>query len=211
MFNDIALSYDFLNNIISFFTHGFIKKRAIKSLKIKPCSYVLDLCCGTGDLARIVKENHPESEVFGIDFSGAMIEIASKKVPKADFFVSDATKTGFKDSYFNYILMGFGLRNIENRTQALREIYRILKKDGYFLHIDFGKKNFFNKIYDFMVLFLAKIFSKNFEAYKYLLDSKNAFLEPDELIKEFKSAGFKLEKVEFCCFNLISFQVLSKN
>lgn len=64
MFNKIATKYDFLNNIISFGLHKYIKICALKTLKIKSNSKVLDLCCGSGDLGRIVKKNSTELRCY---------------------------------------------------------------------------------------------------------------------------------------------------
>ena len=79
LFDNLSNKYDFMNNIISFGTHKLIKKKAVRSLKIKPNSKVLDLCCGTGDLGAIIKEIEPTCDVVGVDFSQQMLEIARKK------------------------------------------------------------------------------------------------------------------------------------
>lgn len=211
MFDKIAPQYDFWNNIISFYTHIYIKKAAIRALTIKPNSKVLDLCSGSGDLSRIAKDMEPSIESFGVDFSEKMINIAKTKAPNTVFSLQDATNTDFEDSYFDYILMGFGLRNIEDRKKALKEVFRLLKKGGYFLHIDFGCKNFLSTIYDFAILLLTKLFSGNEKAYKYLIKSKNQFPSPNELVKEFNNCGFEVKKINFCCCKLISYQILIKN
>ena len=69
MFNLIAGKYDMINNVMSFKTQNYIKYKSIKNLNIKPHNNVIDLCCGTGDLAIFVKEIQPEANVVGIDFS----------------------------------------------------------------------------------------------------------------------------------------------
>ena len=211
MFNKIAAHYDLLNNIISCFTHYQVKKIAVKNLKITPNSKVLDLCCGTGDLGKIAKKLTPSCEVIGVDFSKNMTDLAAKKSPNIKFMEQDATNLNFDDNSFDYVLMGFGLRNIKDRQAALKEIHRVLKKDGVFLHLDFGNKNFLNKIYDLIITFFAKMFFKNTESYLYLLKSKNEFPPPNILAEEFKNAGFNVKTIKYCCFNLISFQICLKN
>lgn len=211
MFNKIAAHYDLLNNIISFFTHYQVKKIAVKNLKITPNSKVLDLCCGTGDLGRIAKKLTPSCEVIGVDFSKNMTDLAAKKSPSIKYMEQDATNLNFDDNSFDYVLMGFGLRNIKDRQAALKEVYRVLKPDGAFLHLDFGNKNFLNKMYDLIITFFAKMFFKNTESYLYLLKSKNEFPPPNILAEEFKNVGFKVETIKYCCFNLISFQICLKN
>lgn len=209
MFNKISSEYDFLNNIISFFTHILVKKAALKTLNIKDGAKVLDLCSGSGDLGRIVKDTMPGAEVFGVDFSENMIQIAKKKNPDIKYLNADALQLPFEDNYFDYIVMGFGLRNIPDKNRALSEIYRTLKYDGKFLHLDFGKKTIFNKIYDVVVTFFASFF-KDKEAYLYLIKSKNNFFSPEELIKIFKDAGFDCILKKELLFKIISFQIFIK-
>ena len=157
LFDNLSNKYDFMNNIISFSTHKTIKEKAIKALNIKPNSKVLDLCCGTGDLGAIIKEIEPTCDVVGVDFSSQMLEIARKKHPNITFWEADATNLSFEKNSFDYIVMGFGLRNIPQKNKVLENIYKILKTNGKFLHLDFGKQNKISKIYDNLILFLAKI------------------------------------------------------
>ena len=210
MFNVISSEYDFMNNIISFGMHNYIKSECIKSLDIKPHDIVLDLCCGTGDLAGLVKKYQPNTDVCGIDISENMIKIAKNKYKNIQFFQGDITNLPYKDNYFDIVTFGFGLRNILNAEKAVEEIYRILKPNGIFLHIDFGNKNFANKIYDKITPFLASNFTKNKSAYNYLIKSKEIFPEPKDLIKDFESKGFKIIKRKDYIFNVISSQVLTK-
>ena len=130
LFDNLANKYDFMNNIISFGTHKFIKKLAIKELNIKPNSKVLDLCCGTGDLGSIIKETEPTCDITGVDFSENMLEIARKRNPKNTYWNFDTTNLPFEKNSFDYIVMGFGLRNIVQKNKALEEIHRILKPNG---------------------------------------------------------------------------------
>lgn len=211
MFNMIAEKYDFMNNIISFGTQRFIKYKCIENLDIQPHSNILDLCTGTGDLAKIIKKLYPLSTITGIDLSEKMIHIAKDKVRGVKFFQGDATELPFSDKTFDIVTMGFGLRNIQNPEKAIEQIYRVLKPNGLFLHLDFGEKNFLNKIFDKTVPILAKIFSKNTYAYSYLIKSKKTFLTPDDLINDFEKKGFVLQKRKEYLFKVISCQIMKKN
>ena len=210
LFDNLSNKYDFMNNIISFGTHKTIKEKAIKALNIKPNSKVLDLCCGTGDLAGIIKQIEPTCDVIGVDFSRQMLEIARKKQPNITFWEADATNLSFEKNSFDYIVMGFGLRNIPQKNKGLENIYKILKTNGKFLHLDFGKQNKISKIYDNLILFLAKIFTKNTKPYKYLVLSKNNFLEPEELIELFKFNKFEYITHKNLMFDQISYQIMRK-
>ena len=210
MFNEISLYYDKMNNCISLGTHKFIKYLAIRELNIKPRSLVLDLCCGTGDFSEIIMKRFPRVKVIGLDFSPEMLKIAKQKNPNGVFMQGDCTKLPFSDNEFKYITMGFGLRNIERHYLALSEIYRVLDKDGKFLHLDFGKHNFISNIFDKIVPFMVKVIGENPDHYKYLLESKHEFPEPERLIKEIESHGFIHRKTCNYLFGAISAQIFQK-
>ncbi len=210
MFDEISRHYDLGNNIISFGTHYIIKYLAIKELDIQPRSMVLDLCCGTGDFTKAINKIYPRAKVIGLDFSKEMINLAKVKNPKGAFIQADCTNLPFGNKDFQYITMGFGLRNIENRAKTLSEISRVLNSGGKYLHLDFGNHNKLSFIFNFFVQILSKIFGKNTQHYQYLLDSKNEFPEPNELIKEFEHYGFKLVKRCDYLFGTISAQIMEK-
>lgn len=210
MFDEISTHYDKMNNYISFGTHYLIKKNALKNLKIGKNSYVLDLCCGTGDFTQIISKISPKSKVIGLDNSVEMLKLAKAKNPDKVFMQGDCTELPFTQNEFDFITIGFGLRNIENRKKALSEIYRILKKGGKFLHLDFGRHNLSSRIFDFIVVLIIKILKLNSENYLYLLKSKNEYPEPDELIKEFEKQGFELLKRQDFLFGAVSYQIMGK-
>lgn len=210
MFDTIANKYDLMNNVISFGFHKFIKSKCINLLEIKDGYNIADLCSGTGDLAALIKSKNPRTNIIGVDFSKEMISIARKKNPNICFSCEDVTRLSFPDNTFDIVTIGFGLRNIGNAEKAIDEIYRILKPNGIFMHIDFGEKNLFSYIFDALVLFLSKILSPNYKAYSYLIKSKREFLEPADLIKDFESKQFKLIKRKDFLFKIISCQIMVK-
>lgn len=203
MFNKIANHYDFLNTLISFGLHKIIKTQCIKLLNIKNDDKVLDLCCGTGDLTRIIKNY--TSEVTGIDFSENMLKIAKKKDVHVNYICADITNLPFSNQSFDFVTAGFGLRNVENLEKVLTEIHRTLKSGGIFLHLDFGEKNVLSKCFDkFVLTFIGFL-----KPYEYLIKSKQDFYSPSELIKIFEQSGFKLlKRKDFIC-GAISVQILT--
>lgn len=210
LFNEIAQYYDKTNNFISVFSHYIIKYFALRELNIKPRSLILDVCCGTGDFTRLIAKVSPRSRVIGVDFCENMLKIAKNKNPKGVFVLVDCLELPFKEREFNYVTAGFGLRNIKDRAKAVSEIYRVLDFDGQFLHLDFGIRNSFSKVFDRLVPVVAKCLKINLEHYKYLINSKQEFPEPDELIKEFETHGFKLVKRVDYLFGVISAQIMQK-
>ena len=143
LINIYPIDYDFINDLMSFGLHKKIKEESIKRLNIKPNSIVLDLCCGTGDLAKIIKQKHSDSTVIGVDFSSKMLELAKEKVKDVEFIEMNVQNMSFSDNYFDCVVCSFGLRNVEHIDKALYEIHRVLKPEGKFLHLDFGNKNIF--------------------------------------------------------------------
>jgi demethylmenaquinone methyltransferase/2-methoxy-6-polyprenyl-1,4-benzoquinol methylase len=210
MFDNIAQNYDKMNNFISLGLHFFVKYLALRELNIQPRTSVLDLCCGTGDFTKLITKFYPRAKIIGLDFSKKMLKLAKEKNPKNVFIQADVTEIPFKNEEFDYITFGFGLRNIENRTKAISEIQRVLVDGGKFLHLDFGEHNNFSKIFNGIVFIMAKFFSKDYESYKYLVESKEDFPSPEMLIKEVESCGLKLFKRQDFLFGIVSAQIFVK-
>lgn len=210
MFDEISIYYDKMNNFISFGTHYLVKYFAIKELNISPRTMLLDLCCGTGDFTMLISHFFPRVKVIGLDFSSQMIKLAKTKNPQGVFIQGDCMALPFANEEFDYITMGFGLRNIQDREKVLTECYRVLNKGGKFLQLDFGKHNLTSKIFDFIVPFFVKLFKTNPQHYAYLLCSRAEFPEPDELIQEYEKAGFKYVKKCDYLFGTISAQIMEK-
>ncbi|MCM1339752.1 MAG: ubiquinone/menaquinone biosynthesis methyltransferase [Muribaculaceae bacterium] len=210
IFDEISPYYDRMNNIISLGTHYFLNYFVLKNLALGENSFMLDLCCGTGDFTKIASVIAPKTRVIGLDLSEQMIKQAKLKNKDGVFMVGDCTNLPFHDGEFDYVTMGFGLRNIENRAKALDEAYRVLTSGGRFLHLDFGLHNPVSKIFNVIVIFFAGIFCVNSKHYRYLLESKSEFPEPNELIREFEAHGFKYEKRLDYLFGAISAQIMRK-
>jgi demethylmenaquinone methyltransferase/2-methoxy-6-polyprenyl-1,4-benzoquinol methylase len=201
MFNSIAHKYDVMNDVISLGLHRRVKTAALGQLNIPAGAKILDLCCGTGDLARIVKKIQPQAEVTGVDFSAQMLEIARTQCANITLLQDDVNQLRFDNGSFDIVTMGFGLRNVEDKEKALAQIHRLLKPGGQFLHLDFGEKNFISSLFDFCVqLFLP-------QPYDYLISSKQAFPPPEQLIKTIEAAGFKFKTRKDYVLGVISSQL----
>ena len=153
---------------------------------------------------------NPSARVIGLDNSIDMLKLAKFKNPHSSFIQGDCLNLPFGENEFDIVTAGFGLRNIEDRNKALSQIHKVLKDGGQFLHLDFGKHNLFSKIFDLYVKFLTVFFVKNPEPYLYLIESKNDYPEPNELIQEFEDCGFKMLKRKDFLFGVISAQVFIK-
>ncbi len=211
MFDNISKRYDFLNNLISLGLHKIIKRLALKGLDIKDNQSAIDLCTGTGDIAGILSKINPILKVTGVDFSSKMLKIARHKYPDITFIESDCADIPFEENYFDICTMFFGYRNVEDKDRCLKEIYRVIKPNGQFLHLDFGKCNFLcNRILDIIILIAAKLCAKHRYAYKYLIKTKREFMTPEEVIQTFEKYGLKHTKVKNYIFGIISAQYFIK-
>ncbi len=207
MFNQIAKVYDINNNLMSFGQHVRIKKQAVNFLNAH-CAKVLDLCTGTGDIAGFIDKS---CEVTGLDFSEKMLEIARKKFPWVNFLEGDCTNLPFADNSFDLVTISFGLRNIENYDKALDEICRVLKPNGLFMHLDFGKKNILGDIlFDIIVPHLVKIFYKDSLPYEYLVKSKKLFFDETALVELFERHNLSLKEKHSMLFGGASCQICIK-
>lgn len=204
MFNHIAFRYDLLNTFLSFGIHHLWKRKAIQKIQSKPDSNYLDLCCGTGDLSHLISKNNKSSQIVGVDLSESMLKIAQKKHPHIQFIKASATDLPFDSNSFNAVIIGFGIRNVVERGQAFKEIFRCLKPEGQLIILEFGipQNKLFNNLYKFYFLkvlpTLGKIFSKHQYAYQYLPESTLKFPQAHDFLKEFESHQFidlKMEKL----------------
>lgn len=215
LFDSISNNYDKLNDIMSFGMHRKIKKEVIRDLKINSNSQILDLCTGTGDLAGLLKKEYPNTQVTGVDFSSNMLAIAREKYSNIKFLEADCAQLPFENESFNLCIISFGLRNVENIERVLKEIHRVLKKDGYFINLDLGKPNrFFNlllKPYIYLwISLLGKIFHGDETPYKYLAVSNESFPSQKELVKIYQEIGFSNVSNKNYLFGQIASQISRK-
>jgi demethylmenaquinone methyltransferase/2-methoxy-6-polyprenyl-1,4-benzoquinol methylase len=133
MFDGIAHRYDLVNRVISLGIDQSWRKKTVRSLELKPGARVLDLATGTGDLAIMVSRMHPDVTLVGVDPSEKMLEVGQKKLVEAglsqriELQVGDAQALKFPDNSFDGLCIAFGIRNVPDRLQGLREMARVTK------------------------------------------------------------------------------------
>ena len=222
MFGKIAPRYDFLNHLLSFsLDHVWRRRTAKKFAHIlkQPDARILDLCCGTGDLAFALEsarrrmdaagekiQRHP---IVGSDFVAGMLTRAREKaVAMAGapvFAAGDSMNLPFADSSFDLATTAFGFRNLANYEHGLREIARVLKRGGEVGILEFTEPGsgpmagVFRFYFKHILPRIGGAISGNTEAYAYLPGSVSKFPSPPALAALMESAGFT--NVEFVAWN----------
>jgi demethylmenaquinone methyltransferase/2-methoxy-6-polyprenyl-1,4-benzoquinol methylase len=162
---------------------------------------VLDLCCGTGDLAFAFRRQAPDgAEIVGSDFVPEMLVRARAKGAAAgaavEFIEADALNLPFAPASFDLVSCAFGFRNLANYEHGLNEILRVLKPGGAAAILEFAEPSgkLFGALYRFyfrrILPVLGGMISGNASAYAYLPSSVSAFPSPEALQAQFERAGF---------------------
>ncbi|MAQ42987.1 MAG: bifunctional demethylmenaquinone methyltransferase/2-methoxy-6-polyprenyl-1,4-benzoquinol methylase UbiE [Candidatus Marinimicrobia bacterium] len=200
IFNDISTTYDFLNHFLSLGIDIIWRKKFIKSLGFSKDDKVLDVATGTGDVAFAIKKKY-KSEIIGLDLSINMLDIAKKKSKKMNaedivFMEGDAENLPFDDNAFNKLVISYGLRNLGDCKKGLEEFYRVLKPNSKIGILEFlhPKSTIISKLFKFyfnnILPRVASLFS-NSKAYRYLPESVENFMTPNELKILLEEVGFK--------------------
>lgn len=204
MFGRIAPRYDLLNHLLSLDIDKLWRRRVARrfsALLHDPNARVLDLCCGTGDLAFAFRREAPQgAEITGSDFVAEMLVRARAKAAAAradvKFVEADALNLPFADGSFDLVSCAFGIRNLANYERGLREILRVLKPGGAAGILEFAEPpgKMFGAVYRFyfrrILPILGAMISGNASAYTYLPNSVSAFPSPEELKLQFERVGF---------------------
>ncbi|UXR68735.1 demethylmenaquinone methyltransferase [Staphylococcus sp. IVB6246] len=205
VFQNISGKYDRLNNIISFEQHKSWRKKVMKEMNVQPGSIALDVCCGTADWT--IALSHavgPDGEVTGLDFSENMLKVGEEKTSNMDnirLVQGDAMALPFEDNTFDYVTIGFGLRNIPDYKVALAEMYRVLKPGGMVVCLETSQptipvfKQGYKLYFKFIMPLFGKLFAKSKAEYEWLQQSAFDFPDRDTLKQLFESVHFQNVKV----------------
>lgn len=197
LFNDIASRYELLNHLMSAGRHLAWRRAVLNRLKPKPSQMVLDLCGGTGDFTLLFhrKIKTPFSHLLLLDLSEKMLHEANKK-GKLQTVQGDATALPLVDERFDIVVCGFGMRNLPSAQKGLEECYRVLKNSGELAILDLFKPNtpftrfFYNGLGRFAVPIIG-LLARRREEYRYLLESLQGFVTPQEFASWMVEAGFQ--------------------
>lgn len=208
VFEKVYGKYDSMNSIISFQRHKAWRKDVMKQMAVTEGSKALDVCCGTGDWSLSLSEEVGSSgEVVGLDFSKNMLSVAEKKkeelkAENISFIHGDAMALPFEDNTFDYVTIGFGLRNVSDYLTVLKELHRVVKPQGTVVCLEtsqptlIGFRQLYYLYFRFIMPLIGRVFAKSYQEYAWLHESAKDFPDKKVLKQMFLQAGFSQVKVK---------------
>ena len=202
LFNRIAPVYDQLNNGLSLGQHQVWKRMTLKWSEAHSGDICLDLCCGSGDLAQLLaRQVGATGQVYGVDFSSALLAIAAQRMTNQypplpiHWVEANVLDLPFENNSFDAATMGYGLRNVTDIPQCLRELYRVLKPGAKAAILDFHRpkdpliRTFQQWYLDNAVVPTAERLGLT-EEYAYIAPSLDRFPTGREQVSLAEQAGF---------------------
>ena len=163
LFERIAPEYDRLNDLLSLGLHRLWKRQALHWLRPIPGQRLVDLCCGTGDLALLLAARvRPGGEVLGLDAAAAPLEVARRRGARQPWLPlrwrqGDALATGLAAGWADGASMAYGLRNLADPGAGLRELRRLLRPGGRAVVLDFNRPSPGGGLEAFQRLYLRRV------------------------------------------------------
>ena len=163
---------------------------------------VVDVAVGTAEVAMEIARQRPKARLVGVDFTPAMLVVGKRKLAKRDLserirmLAGDARRLPLPDGCADYVTISFGIRNVQERDQALAEFKRVLKPGGTLYVMEFSLPDnpvlrFLYRLYfDHILPPFGNWLSRTDYAYSYLMESVYAFPGPEDFSAEIKQAGF---------------------
>jgi ubiquinone/menaquinone biosynthesis methyltransferase len=203
LFNRIAPAYDRLNDWLSLGQHRIWKQMAVQWSGAQVGATCLDVCCGSGDLARLLaRQVGKTGKVYGVDFSAAQLVVAQQRTRESVQFLpvewieADALHLPFEDNQFDAATMGYGLRNVLDIPRSLTELRRVLQPGAKVAILDFHRPTsstmrVFQQWYlNTVVVPMAESLGLKQE-YAYISPSLDRFPTGDQQVTLAQQAGFK--------------------
>ncbi len=207
-FNEIAKNYDTFNDLFTFGMHRKWKRKLLDELEINKAERAIDLCCGSGDIAMMMlhpKYQNKNLRIVACDFSEGMLEVMEKRLRKNNLWENIEIRKEnvlnlpqwFENS-FDVATVGYGIRNVKDRMKFFQEVYRILKVGGKFGILEVGtiKPDWIRPFAHFFMKHIIPwigyiLQGQKHKMYDYLPASALEFPEPEYIVNELKSVGFK--------------------
>ena len=200
VFDQVFDKYDLMNDFMSLGVHRLWKKNLLNMMNASPKQKLIDVACGTGDIAKLFLNNiNKDFKITCVDPNKGMINKGKEKLKKfrnINWIIAPAEKLPIKKDSFDFYTISFGLRNTKNLDKALSEAYRVLKPGGRFLCLEFSKiqnsnLNLIYKNYSKLIPTIGKLIVGKKEPYEYLVKSIENFINQDQLIDLMIKNNFK--------------------
>ncbi|KXH82024.1 demethylmenaquinone methyltransferase [Sporosarcina sp. HYO08] len=200
VFEKVSGNYDKMNSVISFNQHKKWRTDMMNRMAVQEGASALDVCCGTADWTIALAEAvGADGHVTGLDFSEGMLATGREKTadyPNITLVQGNAMQLPFPDHSFDYVTIGFGLRNVADYLTVLKEMNRVLKPGGMIACLETsqtkipGYRQLFKFYFKFIMPVLGKIFAKSYKEYAWLQESADNFPDMEGLAQLFTDAGF---------------------
>ena len=205
VFDSVAARYDLMNDLMSGGLHRLWKRFMLERSGIRPGERVLDVAGGTGDLSRLFAGRVGASgQVVLTDINANMLARGRDRLADAGLVLPlvrcDAERLPFRNAHFDCVCIGFGLRNVTHKPEAVREMTRVLRPGGRVLVLEFSQvwaplKPLYDA-YSFQFLpRLGRLVTGDEASYRYLAESIRVHPAQEELKAMMEAAG--LERVEY--------------
>jgi demethylmenaquinone methyltransferase/2-methoxy-6-polyprenyl-1,4-benzoquinol methylase len=223
MFSAIAPRYDFCNHLFSFGLDFFWRKKTANLCCTKPIETALDMCCGTGDMAFALADTKQVKAITACDVSLLMLDLASRKYARrtglentsVNWLHKPAENTGLPDASFDLITCAFGLRNVDDVPQTLKEMYRLLQPGGRACILEFflPQNKLLRSVYSFYLCRLmplaARLIAGNPGPWHYLARSIEKW-EKVNLPELLQTAGFHDITIRHLTFAAVDITIAAK-
>ena len=220
LFDSIAKGYDRFNHLSSLNADKGWRRKAVRVIvNTHEPLMVLDVATGTADLAiAVAKKAAKGSRVIGVDLSEGMLEVGRKKAEgfPVTLLQGDAEALTFADGTFDCVSVAFGVRNFENLSLGIKEMFRVLKPGGRLvvLELSYPDNRFLlwcYKLYAFKILpAIGTRLTGNRGAYIYLPNSILRFPKPSVFLPLLREAGFSSAKASSFTFGICRMYVAEK-
>lgn len=204
VFHSVAQNYDLMNDLMSLGIHRLWKRYTTAVSQVRPGQFVLDLAGGSGDLTRLLCKKVGETGLVVLaDINSAMLTVGRDRLldeglyKNIDYVQANAQYLPFADDSFHCITMGFGLRNVTDKEEALRSMYRVCKPGGKVMILEFSTPTFpgLKPIYDWYSFHIlpkiGKLFAQDEASYQYLAESIRMHPNQTKLKEMIEYAGFE--------------------
>lgn len=219
VFEKIYKRYDVMNSVISFQRHKAWRQYTMQVMNVKQGEAALDVCCGTCDWTiALAKAVGKEGKVYGLDFSQNMLSIGEEKIKalnldQVKLVHGNAMQLPFEDNTFDYVTIGFGLRNVPDYMHVLREMTRVVKPGGKVVCLEtsqptvFGVRQLYVLYFRYIMPILGKMLAKSYKEYSWLQESASTFPGIQELARMFEQAGLEQVQVKPFTFGVAAMHV----